>query len=506
MKININNNISKTRYKYIMDTYYISGNYENNMIDLVGNRRDVYDKDGNRTSSEKLYIPDPDTVNFRKSIENIKELIDDYQFRDVTRLYQYASSFQYFPRWKKESGVTKVEKKPEDIKFDYNQIYIELVDGGKEEYINMIHDIFITDNPKYTKTVEYIRFMDTLDRKIKNIKSDDKTNIYFMNVYINWKYHVFSISYDYAIQERHRPCHLGDIAVYFGNEVYVAQYAARPKLSIAIDDRIYFISGKDTVHNDEFEHPDIDRTYDVKGPIDKITFSDIDSIFFPKYIQVRNRYATIQPENANYDITVEDDYNICVVGHNKEFIADTKLINSIHDYMKEFSVNPKNDMNMHRITIYYDSKDYGKGHVNIAICSGRIVKIEFPVSFWKNHITNIANITIHHDNNIDFDFHIWNDDFDIREDCIKIADSVMNQERVAEIKTAMKSFIEELDKRISFYTDDVLNCAFVNYLVSYFPNSSVKDINSILSNPFVKINFNYAVRLVAQYSIIGTFM
>ena len=98
MKININNNESKTRYKYIMDTYYISGNYENNMIDLVGNRRDVYDKDGNRTSSEKLYIPDPDTVNFRKSIENIKELIDDYQFRDVTRLYQYASPLQYFPR------------------------------------------------------------------------------------------------------------------------------------------------------------------------------------------------------------------------------------------------------------------------------------------------------------------------------------------------------------------------------------------------------------------------
>ena len=288
-------------------------------------------------------------------------------------------------------------------------------------------------------------------------------------------------------------------------------YAAGTNLELNENQEIfliynYFYDDWKQFHNDEFEQPDINRTYDVKGPIAKINLSDPDSIFFPKYIQVRNRYATIQPENANYDITVEDDYNICVVGHNKEFIADTKLVNSIHDYMKEFSVNPKNDMNMHRITIYYDSKDYGKGHINIAICSGRIVKLEFPVSFWKNHITNIANITIHHDNNIDFDFHIWNDDFDIREDCIKITDSVMNQERVAEIKTAMKSFIEEFDKRISFYTDDVLNCAFVNYLVSYFPNSSVKDINSILSNPFVKTNFNYAARLVAQYSIIGTFM
>lgn len=504
MRITINNNESKTRYKYNMDSYYIAGDYESNTIGLIGNRRDVYDKNGIKTTSEELYIPDPGTVNFRKSIENIKEIIDDYVFKDVTHLYQYASPLQYFPRWNK-LGSTKVEKKPEDAKFDYNQIYIELVDGGKEEYINMIHDIFITDNAKYTKTVEYIRFMDTIDRKIKNIKSDDKTNIYFMNVYINWKYHVFSISYDYAIQKRHRPCHLGDIAVYFGNEVYVAQYAARPKLSIAIDDRIYFISGKDTVHNDEFEHPDIDRTYDVKGPIDKITFSDIDSIFFPKYIQVRNRYATIQPENANYKVTVEDDYNICVVGHNKEFVADTKLINSIHDYMKEFSVNPKNDMNMHKITIYYDSKDYGKGYINIGICAGRIIKVEFPISFCKNRITNIANITIHHDNNIDFDFHIWNNNFDIHEDYIKISDSVMNQERVAEIKTAMESFIEELDKRISFYTDDVINCALVNYLASYFPNSSVKDINSILSNPFTNINFNYATRLIIQHSIIGTF-
>ena len=504
MRININNNESKTRYKYNMDSYYIAGDYESNTIELIGNRRDVYDKDGIRTTSEELYIPDPATVNFRKSIENIRELIDDYVFRDVTRLYQYASPLQYFPRWKKESGVTKVEKKPEDIKFDYNQIYIELVDGGKEEYIDMIHDIFIS-NPKYTKTVEYIRFMDKIDRKIRNITSDDKTNIYFMNVYINWKYHVFSISYDYIIQERHRPCHLGDIAVYFGNEIYVAQYAARPKLSIAMDDRIYFISGKDTVHNDEFEHPDIDRTYDVKGSIDNITLSDTDSIFFPKYIQVRNRYATIQPENANYEVTVEDNYNICVISHNKEIIADTELVNSIHEYMKEFSANLKNDEKIHKITIYYDSKDYGGGYINIDICSGRIIKVEFPISFCKNRITNIANITIHHDNNIDFDFHIWNNNFDIHEDYIKISDSVMNQERVAEIKTAMESFIEELDKRISFYTDDVINCALVNYLASYFPNSSVKDINSILSNPFANINFNYATRLIIQHSIIGTF-
>lgn len=509
VELNVNKKM-KPKYKYNMDSYYIAGDYEENNIKLIGHKREFYDKDGEKVKDQELYIPEKRYKNY-KYIDNIKEIADDYKFRDITRMYNVP--FEYFP----DLAILKVkyeqvEEKPDDIEFDYIYSYIELTDGGKEEFINLVYDIIIGDS-KYMIPDEYDKFLNKIDKKIRCIKSDDNTNVYYIESYINRKCHVFSVQYGYKIENRTRACILGDMAVYYGNEVYVAQYSARDRTSKPIDDRIYLIKGEDTVHNEkEFDDSNIKRVYDAIGPAFTITNVNKEpkDLFYLKQVYIQDSYPVINPENATYEITMTDHYRVHILDENgyttKRLPADRKLVSSVHNYMNHYVNHPKDDNIDHRIVLEYNSKEYGKGSISITLRNGEIIKIKFPVSFYKHHTMYTGDITLDEDGNLDFNFHIWNEIFDIHEDYIKMKiDSIMTKENVADIKTTMDIFIEGLYEYLSFYMDHVINCALVNYLTSYFPDSSVNNIDSVLANIFANIDFSYVIRVIKQHSIIGTF-